>query len=64
MQVANHNKRESSESKNVSENGTSWAFDFGNVLQLCPIVVEDLEVSGHMLIEVRSVTLIDIYPRP
>ncbi|XAR68914.1 hypothetical protein NMG60_11000327 [Bertholletia excelsa] len=34
-----------------SQNGTSWAFELGSDLQVCPIVVEDLEYPGHMLIE-------------
>ncbi|XP_023910723.1 transcription factor LHW isoform X1 [Quercus suber] len=50
-EVANHNNWVSPETKNVSQNGTSWAFDFGTELQICPIVVEDLEFPGHMLIE-------------
>ncbi|KAG6640093.1 hypothetical protein I3843_10G139500 [Carya illinoinensis] len=41
----------SSKMKNSSQNGTSWAFEFGDGLQSCPIVVEDLEYPGHMLIE-------------
>ncbi|KAF7825626.1 transcription factor EMB1444-like [Senna tora] len=31
--------------------GRSCAIDFGSELQVCPIVIEDLECSGHMLIE-------------
>ncbi|XP_030924847.1 transcription factor bHLH155-like [Quercus lobata] len=50
-EVANHNNWVSPETKNVSQNGTSWAFDFGTELQICPIVVEDLEFPGQMLIE-------------
>ncbi|KAF5940892.1 hypothetical protein HYC85_022059 [Camellia sinensis] len=34
-----------------SKNGKSWAFELGSDLQVCPIVVEDLEYPGHMLIE-------------
>jgi len=41
----------SSESKGGHQNGTSWAFELGSELQVCPIVVEDLECPGHMLIE-------------
>ncbi|CAK9185168.1 unnamed protein product [Ilex paraguariensis] len=33
------------------QNGRSWAFELGSEKQLCPIVVEDLEYPGHMLIE-------------
>ncbi|KAI9116193.1 hypothetical protein K1719_013123 [Acacia pycnantha] len=32
--------------------GRSCAIDFGSELQVCPIVIEDLECPGHMLIEV------------
>lgn len=35
-----------------SSNGTSRAFELGSELQTSPIVVEDLEHPGHMLIEV------------
>lgn len=52
MQVANHNKCGSFETKNGGQNGTSMAFEFGSELRLCPILVEDLEYPGHMLIEV------------
>ncbi|XP_050380214.1 transcription factor EMB1444-like [Argentina anserina] len=34
-----------------SSNGTSRAFELGGELQISPIVVEDLEHPGHMLIE-------------
>ncbi|KAF5471629.1 hypothetical protein F2P56_008407 [Juglans regia] len=49
--VADRKSWGSSEMKNSSQNGTSWAFEFGDGLQSCPIVVEDLEYPGHMLIE-------------
>jgi hypothetical protein len=52
MQVANHDKCGSFETKNGGQNGTSMAFELGSELQLCPILVEDLEYPGHMLIEV------------
>ncbi|XP_022983324.1 transcription factor EMB1444-like isoform X1 [Cucurbita maxima] len=39
--------------ESFQSNGTSWtrAFDIGSELQVCPIVVEDLEYHGHMLIK-------------
>nr|WKE35245.1 basic helix-loop-helix family protein [Rosa persica] len=39
------------ETPSGSSNGTSRAFELGNKLQISPIVVEDLEHPGHMLIE-------------
>ncbi|KAI4354554.1 hypothetical protein L6164_003406 [Bauhinia variegata] len=36
---------------NGSHAGRSCAFDFKSENQVCPIVIEDLECSGHMLIE-------------
>ncbi|XP_011094905.1 transcription factor LHW [Sesamum indicum] len=33
------------------QNGKSWAIELGTDQQFCPIVVKDLEHSGHMLIE-------------
>ncbi|KAF9599429.1 hypothetical protein IFM89_037195 [Coptis chinensis] len=33
------------------ENGASWAVEMGSQLEVCPIVVKDLEQPGHMLIE-------------
>ncbi|KAA0044115.1 transcription factor bHLH155-like protein [Cucumis melo var. makuwa] len=41
------------ENEGVQPNGTSWtwAFDIGSELQVCPIVVEDLEYQGHILIK-------------
>ncbi|GFY82632.1 hypothetical protein Acr_02g0008720 [Actinidia rufa] len=38
-------------SSGTNQNGTSWAFELGSDFQVCPIVVEDLEYPGHMLIE-------------
>lgn len=35
-----------------SQGGASWALELGGELQVCPIVVEDLEYPGLMLIEV------------
>lgn len=52
MQVSNHKNSGSIETKNGGQNGTSMAFEFGSELKLCPILVEDLEYPGHMLIEV------------
>ncbi|XP_028786516.1 transcription factor EMB1444-like [Neltuma alba] len=37
---------------NGNYTGRSCAIDFGSELQVCPIVIEDLECPGHMLIEV------------
>ncbi|XP_056172718.1 uncharacterized protein LOC115672180 isoform X2 [Syzygium oleosum] len=34
-----------------SQGGASWALELGGELQVCPIVVEDLEYPGLMLIE-------------
>ncbi|XVE76420.1 hypothetical protein DITRI_Ditri12bG0171300 [Diplodiscus trichospermus] len=41
----------SSEIKDDYQNRTSWAFEIGNELKVCPIVVEDLSYPGHLLIE-------------
>ncbi|KDP24564.1 hypothetical protein JCGZ_25128 [Jatropha curcas] len=41
----------SSKTKQTNEKGTSWAFELGNEIQMCPILVEDLAFPGHMLIE-------------
>ncbi|XP_023540045.1 transcription factor EMB1444-like isoform X2 [Cucurbita pepo subsp. pepo] len=42
------------EHEDSQPNGASWAwaFDIGSELQVCPIVVEDLEYKGHMLIKI------------
>lgn len=52
QEAASSKKWRSSESYDSSQNGTSWAFEYGTGYQACPIVVEDLENPGHMLIEV------------
>ncbi|XWS55630.1 hypothetical protein CRYUN_Cryun09bG0017400 [Craigia yunnanensis] len=41
----------SSELKDGYQNGTSWGFEIGDELKVCPIVVEDLPYPGHLLIE-------------
>uniref|UniRef100_A0A1D1ZAX9 Putative basic helix-loop-helix protein At1g06150 n=1 Tax=Anthurium amnicola TaxID=1678845 RepID=A0A1D1ZAX9_9ARAE len=35
----------------VQENGASWAYDLGSQTEVCPIVVENLDQPGHMLVE-------------
>ncbi|KAI3667064.1 hypothetical protein L6452_42107 [Arctium lappa] len=37
--------------ENGSQNGASWAFELGGDLKTCPIIVEDLQYPGHMIIE-------------
>ncbi|XVE61940.1 hypothetical protein DITRI_Ditri06bG0078700 [Diplodiscus trichospermus] len=44
----------SSEMKDCYQTGRSWAFEIGDELKVCPIVVEDLAYPGHLLIEVCS----------
>nr|XP_027066328.1 transcription factor LHW-like [Coffea arabica] len=34
-----------------TQDGASWALEFENEQQTCPIIVKDLECPGHMLIE-------------
>lgn len=58
LQVAARKNWRSSEIKDNSQHGTSWAYEFGNELQVCPIVVEDLEYPGHLLIEVCPAILL------
>jgi hypothetical protein len=43
----------SSRNEKSFQNGTSLAFEFGSETDVCPIVVEDLEYPGHMLIEMQ-----------
>ncbi|KAL8260613.1 hypothetical protein R6Q59_028566 [Mikania micrantha] len=33
------------------QQGTSWAFELGGDFKVCPILVEDLQFPGHMVIE-------------
>ncbi|KAF8397416.1 hypothetical protein HHK36_016332 [Tetracentron sinense] len=47
---AGEKKRKRSENKG-QQNGASWAFDLDSELRVCPIVIEDLDHPGHMLIE-------------
>lgn len=61
LQAASSKKWRSSESYDSSQNGTSWAFEYGTGYQACPIVVEDLENPGHMLIEVFSLILLALF---
>ncbi|KAL8253839.1 hypothetical protein R6Q59_032060 [Mikania micrantha] len=34
-----------------SNNGVTWACEFGNQSMICPLIVEDLSIPGQMLIE-------------
>jgi hypothetical protein len=47
------NMKRSTKSNGGQHSGTSWAYEIGTEQQYCPIVVEDLERPGHMLIEMR-----------
>ena len=58
LQVASPKNMKSRETNGGQQSGTSWAFELGSEQQICPIVIEDLERPGHMLIEVYFV---DIY---
>ncbi|RVW33750.1 Transcription factor LHW [Vitis vinifera] len=51
LKVASQKSWRASENKCSHQNGTSWAFELGSELKVCPIVVKDLECPGHMLIE-------------
>ncbi|KAJ9544242.1 hypothetical protein OSB04_023949 [Centaurea solstitialis] len=46
------------EEKGSGENGASWAFELGGDLKTCPIIVEDLQYPGHMIIEVDNKQMI------
>ncbi|XP_061965252.1 transcription factor bHLH155-like isoform X3 [Populus nigra] len=51
QEVADRKNCRLSETNVNIQSGKSWAFEFGNDLQICPIVVEDLAYPGHLLIE-------------
>ncbi|XVF76672.1 hypothetical protein PTKIN_Ptkin13bG0285600 [Pterospermum kingtungense] len=51
QEVVSRKNVRSSEINDGYQNGTSWAFEIGDELKLCPIVVEDLPHPGHLLIE-------------
>ncbi|KAL0451114.1 UNVERIFIED_CONTAM: Transcription factor LHW [Sesamum latifolium] len=48
---ANEKTTRTAEVNNGHQHGKSWAVELGTEQQFCPIVVKDLEHSGHMLIE-------------
>lgn len=52
MQVMGRKNVKSSDAKCNRQSGRSWAFELGSDVQVCPIVVDDLEDPGQMLIEV------------
>ncbi|GKV05894.1 hypothetical protein SLEP1_g17844 [Rubroshorea leprosula] len=51
QEVAGRKNLRSLETKDGHQKGTSWAFEIGGEMQVCPIVVEDLPYPGHLLIE-------------
>ncbi|KAJ6865106.1 hypothetical protein NC651_035617 [Populus alba x Populus x berolinensis] len=51
LQVSDRKNCRLSEAKENSQSGKSWAFEFGDELQICPIVVEDLAYPGQILIQ-------------
>ncbi|XWS59858.1 hypothetical protein CRYUN_Cryun08bG0158000 [Craigia yunnanensis] len=50
-EVTGRKNMRSSETKDGYQIGTSCAFEIGDELKVCPIVVEDLAYPGHLLIE-------------
>lgn len=40
-----------------SEQGSSWAVEVGNDQKVCPIIVENINMNGQMLVEVMTTTL-------
>lgn len=51
QEAAQGKNRKSANRNESQQNGASWAYDLGSDQQLCPIIVEDLEFPGTMLIE-------------
>ncbi|GLT92593.1 hypothetical protein SLE2022_104240 [Rubroshorea leprosula] len=51
QEVAGRKNLRSLETQDGHQKGTSWAFEIGGEMQICPIVVEDLPYPGHLLIE-------------
>lgn len=51
------------DNEDFRQNGASWtwAFEIGSDPQVCPIVVEDLEYQGHMLIKVLIYYLFTLF---
>jgi hypothetical protein len=41
--------------------GATWAFEVANQTMVCPIIVEDMNPPGQMLIEVRSRVTMSIW---
>lgn len=39
---------------NVLSGGATWALEVGDELSMCPIIVQDLNPPGKMLIEVQT----------
>lgn len=50
------NNNRKSEEKG-SQNGASWAVELGGDMKVCPILVEDLQCPGHIVIEVHVFSL-------
>lgn len=46
---------------NSYEQGSSWAVEVGNHLSICSIVVENLNKTGQMLVEVCEVAFFVIF---
>ncbi|XP_071686447.1 transcription factor EMB1444-like [Rutidosis leptorrhynchoides] len=49
--VGNSPKNSRITEEKSSQQGASWAFELGSDLKVCPIRVEDLQIPGHMIIE-------------
>ncbi|XP_024974035.1 transcription factor LHW-like isoform X2 [Cynara cardunculus var. scolymus] len=49
--VGTGSKNNTTPEEKGSQNGASWAYELGGDLKTCPIVVEDLQYPGHMIIE-------------
>lgn len=52
MQV--HDKKTVLRGLPTYDRGSTWAVEVGSVITVCPIMVENINKNGQMLIEVRT----------
>lgn len=48
------NKETISRRSSSQDQGSSWAMEVGGDLKVCPIIVENINMNGQMLVEVQA----------
>lgn len=55
-----HSKETGGLSSSSYEQGSTWAVEVGSHMKVCPIIVENLNMEGQMIVEVCTGLIVEI----